>query len=149
MKKAIFLFLILKTIAHAQIDVNYYSWSKMSETQKLTLVRGIIRGYYYCQKELYNSAPDDSKVIFSILFKKYGLPDSIKEKFCDQLRVLYNRNRYGSSCTMGQYTTGIDEFYKNYLNHNIMVEELIFMVDLKFIGIDDASIERILQEKRR
>jgi|GEM_PF-1484208 len=118
---------------------NYSSWKAQSESFQLGYLRGLFRGYgdcYICFHGLLESYPNDSSLSdLQEIIWQYGT-------FLD-LAIDVT-----SGMTLGQMVDGIDEFYKDYRNRLISVENILRMVKMQIDGKSQAEIDSLARSLR-
>lgn len=116
-----------------------YWWNKYSDSFKLGYVEGITQGYLHCY------------VIIQTLLELYQDSISLSEYQDIMLRSdTCSKLLYYSvtGMTYGQMIAGIDQFYKDYRNRKITIEDVLYLVRMEIDGKSDAEIDSVTRKFR-
>jgi len=88
------------------------------------------------------------------LGNKFSYWDTVKEKnssCSDRSIQSYTKykNKYVSNVTNGQLVDGVDEFYSDYRNRRITVDNAVWLVMNEIGGTPRAQIEKMIENWRR
>lgn len=147
--KILVMFLMVNGVAHGDTGT---VWSTMSRLQKHSYVTGYLQGKIDTEIEIASNLTDEllrSTVI--------GLPKKCDSKCMDTISefaeseskmIIRNKKKFGNA-DVEQVVDGLDKFYADYRNRNILPADLIEIVIDGINGVSDESIEKRLEFFRK
>lgn len=121
-------------IAHAQEDVfpfDGYKWERLSESGKLGYVIGFMEGVSQVIPE----------VSYVLAFQEATMKDKTEKPSYIKIYTSFSLGFDLSGITVGQFMSGLDNFYKDYRNKRILVSEAIWITKLEMKGAPQSFID--------
>ena len=118
--------------------LNGYEWESWSEITKTSWLIGFDEGHTQTSVEAYiflrRFADAVSLKFAGTVEELYEVADKMNNEFLD--RTVLGRG------TFGQIAAGLDDFYKDYRNKSILINEALYIVKLEFTGAPQEFIEQ-------
>lgn len=129
-----------------EFTVNGYEWESLTEELKAGWALGFGDGVVQAKME-------GGIFLFTIpkLMERKGVGTYEEAKKVINVNELFNEFQYKillGEISCGQMVTGLDEFYKDYRNKNILVREAVYIVKLEIMGTPQEFIDQATRSLR-